>query len=255
MTISTQMNAMNQKPLKGQLAAIFNANTLVVMLDPTSQNTLATGDYVKLVSTTGANIIVDKAAATDNVLGVVIRTPKKQTFAAGDSLEIACDMSVVYLESYGSITRGDNLEYRPTGVTVQTNGGINPVSGVAFDNASGSGELIRVLVRTSPVPVGVAQTVQSLNGAAATVAIDPTKGGVCTIAPTVNATINAASTPAGMGLSLIITSDGNDEILTFGTGFKSAGTLNCGNTNAKMFAMKFVSDGSKFVEESRTTAL
>lgn len=255
MTISTQMNQMAQTPLKGQLAAIFNANTIPVMIDPAQSGTLYTGDFVKLVSATGKNILVQKAAATDSPFGVIIFTPKKQSYVAGDAVEVACDMSVVFLESAGVIDRGANVEFYPTGTKVLSTGGVNPICGIALDNATASGQLIRVLCRTSPVTGVFTSSVQALNGAAATVIIDPTAGGVCTIAPTVNATINAASTPAGMPLNLIVTSPGESAILTFGTGFKSAGTLNTGNTNAKVFQMAFTSDGTQFVEASRTAAL
>lgn len=255
MTIFTQMNQMAQTPLKAQLAAIFNANTLPVTIDPAQVGTLYAGDFVKLVNATGKNILVQKAAATDNSFGVIIFTPKKQSYVAGDAVEVACDMSVVFLESAGEIARGANVEFYPTGSKVLSTGGVNPVCGIALDNATAAGQLIRVLCRTSPVTGVFTSSVQALNGVAATVVIDPTKGGVCTIAPTVNATINAASTPAGMPLNLIVTSDGKEEILTFGTGFKSAGTLNCGNTNAKFFQVAFTSDGTQFVEQSRTNAL
>jgi len=255
MTISTQMNQMAQTPLKAQLAAIFNANTLPVMIDPAQVGTLYAGDFVKLVNATGKNILVQKAAATDSPFGVIIFTPKKQSYVAGDAVEVACDMSVVFLESAGVIARGANVEYTPTGTLVTSTGGVNPICGIALDNATAANQLIRVLVRTSPVTGVFTRSVQALNGKAATVIIDPTAGGVCTIAPTVNATINAASTPAGMPLNLIVTSNGKEEILTFGTGFKSAGTLNTGNTNAKVFQMSFVSDGTQFVEEGRTDAM
>jgi|GEM_PF-5330372 len=255
MTISTQMNQMAQTPLKAQLAAIFNANTLPVMIDPEQSGTLYAGDFVKLVNATGKNILVQKAAATDSPFGVIIFTPKKQSYVAGDAVEVACDMSVVFLESAGVIARGANVEFYPTGSKVLSTGGVNPVCGIALDNATAAGQLIRVLCRTSPVTGVFTSSVQALNGAAATVVIDPTEGGVCTIAPTLNATINAASTPAGMPLNLIVTSPGKSAILTFGTGFKTAGTLNTGNTNAKVFQLAFTSDGTQFVEQSRTTAL
>lgn len=255
MTISTQMNQMAQTPLKAQLAAIFNANTLPVMIDPEQSGTLYAGDFVKLVNATGKNILVQKAAATDSPFGVIIFTPKKQSYVAGDAVEVACDMSVVFLESAGVIARGANVEFYPTGSKVLSTGGVNPVCGIALDNATAAGQLIRVLCRTSPVTGVFTSSVQALNGAAATVVIDPKSGGTCTIAPTVNATINAASTPAGMPLNLIVTSPGKSAILTFGTGFKTAGTLNTGNTNAKVFQVAFTSDGAQFVEQSRTTAL
>ena len=255
MTISTQMNQMAQTPLKAQLAAIFNANTLPVMIDPEQSGTLYAGDFVKLVNATGKNILVQKAAATDSPFGVIIFTPKKQSYVAGDAVEVACDMSVVFLESAGVIARGANVEFYPTGSKVLSTGGVNPVCGIALDNATAAGQLIRVLCRTSPVTGVFTSSVQALNSAAATVIIDPTAGGTCTIEPTVNATINAASTPAGMPLNLIVTSPGKSAILTFGTGFKTAGTLNTGNTNAKVFQLAFTSDGTQFVEQSRTTAL
>lgn len=43
--------------------------------------------------------------------------------------------------------------------------------------------------------------------------------------------------------------------LTFGSGFRVTGTLATGTTNARTFAIRFVSDGQNLVEVGRTGAI
>jgi hypothetical protein len=43
--------------------------------------------------------------------------------------------------------------------------------------------------------------------------------------------------------------------MTFGTGFKSKGTLATGTVTAKTFAIEFISDGTNLIETGRTVAM
>ena len=56
--------------------------------------------------------------------------------------------------------------------------------------------------------------------------------------------------------SLVITTSGASSfVLTFGTAFKTTGTLATGTVTAKVFTINFVYDGTNFNEVSRTTAM
>lgn len=90
-----------------------------------------------------------------------------------------------------------------------------------------------------------------------TVALDSTLGNIFTLTPGEDETINVATVPAtGQRIIIrILTSGATSRTLTFGTNFKSTGTLATGVTTAKTFIIEFVSDGTNFNEISRTVAM
>lgn len=67
-------------------------------------------------------------------------------------------------------------------------------------------------------------------------------------------------TPSGPGkpderITLIVdTIDTNSRTLTFGTGFRSTGTLATGGSASRRFVLVFMSDGMTWTEQSRTAA-
>jgi hypothetical protein len=94
-------------------------------------------------------------------------------------------------------------------------------------------------------------------GAAVDIATVDATGGVIPYTPTQAATINSAATPlAGQELTFVVTTSGTSSFtITFGTNFKSTGTLATGTTSGKVFVLKFVSDGVNYNEVSRTAAM
>jgi len=119
---------------------------------------------------------------------------------------------------------------------------------VNWDDASLLGSSIASFKR-------IAQTVVPVTSAS-TIALDTTLGGIFTLTPAHTATINAASVIAGREIVLVITTSGTSSFtLTFGTNFKTTGTLATGTTSGKVFVIRFVSDGTNWNETSRTTAM
>lgn len=53
----------------------------------------------------------------------------------------------------------------------------------------------------------------------------------------------------------IVTSGTTSRTITFGTGFKTTGTLTTGTTSGRTFVISFVSDGTNMIEMSRTVAM
>lgn len=101
----------------------------------------------------------------------------------------------------------------------------------------------------------VAETVVAVT-AGATPAIDATKGGVFTLTPGEDETISISGGVNGESIALVVTSVGTtSRTLTFGTGFKTTGTLATGTTAAKTFVVRFLCVGGTFLETSRTTAM
>jgi hypothetical protein len=85
----------------------------------------------------------------------------------------------------------------------------------------------------------------------------PNFDGAVTITPTGACTFNASGGKAGARCSFVVTTSGTSSfVLTFGTNFKSVGTLATGTTTAKVFVVSFVcKDGTLWAETGRTAAM
>lgn len=69
-------------------------------------------------------------------------------------------------------------------------------------------------------------------------------------------TLTTTVPPAGSEACVIIQTSGTTtRTVTFGTGFASTGTLATGASNDRRFVVRFVSDGTRLLESSRTTAI
>lgn len=76
------------------------------------------------------------------------------------------------------------------------------------------------------------------------------------VTPTATATFTTTVAPAGSRASIIIVTSGTTSYtITFGTGFKTTGTLATGTTTARTFVIEFISDGTNMIEASRTVAM
>jgi hypothetical protein len=94
------------------------------------------------------------------------------------------------------------------------------------------------------------------NPAAGTTAMAFGSYNVVQVTPNATATYTTTVPAAGTRLSLIILTSGTTSYtITFGTGFKTTGTLTTGATSARYFVISFVSDGTSVIETSRTVAI
>lgn len=279
----------NNVPIKGDSARTVNFNVLPVMMDPASTNTIYPGDAVVLTVASGSQIFVDKATAVQEPFGFYLLDEKKAAKSANMSLEIACFGEMIWAEASGSISRGGNLEYVPdssensgvptNGPLMKTSAGVNPISGVAVDNAS-DGQLFRFIITQTQstytptfvggsinnTPIGAAtpntgnftslSTVVTALTPSATVSVDPTLGGVFTLVPAQAENINAASVINGTSIIFVITTSGTTTYnVTFNTNFKSTGVLATGAVSGKVFTIEFIGAGGVYNEVSRTTAM
>lgn len=92
----------------------------------------------------------------------------------------------------------------------------------------------------------------------ATVALGTAEGvATYTLTPGEDETINAAVVErAGREFVIVITTSGtSSRTLTFGTNFKSTGTLATGTSDSKVFVITFISNGTTWNEVSRTAAM
>jgi hypothetical protein len=76
------------------------------------------------------------------------------------------------------------------------------------------------------------------------------------VTPTGTATFTSTVPAAGIRSTImILTSGASSYTITFGTGFRTTGTLATGTTTARYFMLSFISDGTVLVETSRTAAM
>ena len=114
----------------------------------TPADTMAAGYPVALASTD--NGYVSKVAAGGSVsaswIGVVLTNPLKDSFAVGDKLEVALNQCIVMMTASASFNAGTVLECDPATAKVYTRSAGTAI-GVAMENASANGDLVRVLIK------------------------------------------------------------------------------------------------------------
>lgn len=156
--LSQAMNQFNQAPILGQVDQIPSANVVTVQIDPASTATsIQVGDVVKLVSGTSSTILVDKCSGpTDGpVYGVILYNERKNTYAAGDLVEVGLNTTFVFLKTSAAVTRGNKVTTTASTTTADptvaavTVPSTQYVTGLAVDSAAAANALIRVQVQAS----------------------------------------------------------------------------------------------------------
>lgn len=205
------------------------------------------------ISTVGSDYLIDFAnsAAGQNgvrILNNLFAGDNSQTAAvrllAGNNISIldnsltniprVLDEANPSFNAVAYIKEGNNIRWT-TGAGINTGAASYRVDGPIRSKLSAA------LATTNPVDIGT-----SLNA-----------GNAVSYTPTQDATINLASVPVGLQeFSLIITTSGVSSFtITFGTNFKTTGTLATGTVSGKVFVIKFVCNGTTCIEVSRTAAM
>lgn len=156
--LALNQNQFAQVPIIGQVTQLPNANVIPAQILPASPATVITaGTAVKLVTGAGAQIQVEICTSvTDGpVFGFICYNMRKNTYAPGDTVEIACVNSIMLMKASAAIARGANVSATPPGATddpvVTTSVATNFVAGQALDRATAASQLIRVMVNPQPV--------------------------------------------------------------------------------------------------------
>lgn len=93
-------------------------------------------------------------------------------------------------------------------------------------------------------------------GASGTVPMAPQAGiSVWTLTPTAAVTINGTGKRNALAFLIVTTSGTTSYTLTFGSNFKSTGTLSTGTVSGKVFVIAFIGDGTNLNEITRTPAM
>lgn len=136
------LNQFAQTPVVGQQDQTVNNNIKVVQIDPASESTkpLVAGQAFKLVDVAGEVPVVDVAAITDEIYGVAVHNMRRDTFAKGDYIELACAGSVLYLEASAAVARGAKVQNNPDTPAVATLvAGTNASIGIMLDKLTAAG--------------------------------------------------------------------------------------------------------------------
>jgi hypothetical protein len=140
-----EMNAFVPSNVLGQ--RISGSNVLSCeFYSATATDTITPGKFVKLSSTTKGNVskVVVTAAASDDMLGVVLSKPMKESFAVGDIIEVGLVTTIVPVMAGATITAGAALEHVPATGKVATKS-TGAKIGIALENGTAD-NLIRVML-------------------------------------------------------------------------------------------------------------
>mgnify|MGYP000863056597 FL=1 len=148
-------NQFGLTPVLGSLVQGLPSNVKSVRINPASTATIiVAGQAVKLSDVAGAEIMVDvvASATADAVYGVILFNPKKNTYVKGDLVEIACEGSVVWLETTAAIARGAKVATDYTGPTVATDTtSTHQITGVCLSKPTATGQLAAIEIKPSVV--------------------------------------------------------------------------------------------------------
>lgn len=163
MSFKTQnMNQFAQAPMLGAVDLIPTPNTVSAQILPTSEATaIQQGSAVKLVPTSttasGAILVDVQTGATDAMIfGVIPYNERKNLYSAGDFIE-AVRSGYMYMLTSAAVRRGYPVAIAaatgsadPT-VSEDTTSG-HYVAGIAIDEATASGQLIRISIAPAVNP-------------------------------------------------------------------------------------------------------
>lgn len=141
-------NQFNQTVVKGQADLGIQPSVITCVVEAAPGSDIIAGQCVKFKGVAGAApVIAGIGADTDNFFGVALYNLKGSSFGGSESLEVATDGSVVYMEAAGAITAGDEVMPVVTGAKVTAaSGSAKARIGIALDAAAADGDLIRVFI-------------------------------------------------------------------------------------------------------------
>lgn len=128
----------------------------------------------------------------------------------------------------------------------------------SFPSVTGTGSVVRSTNATIAAPTITNAVISQSNAvrAAGTLALAFGTNQFVQVTPNATGSFTTTVPVVGTLCTLIVLTSGTTSYtMTFGTGFKSTGTLATGTVTARRFVFQFVSDGTSLIEASRTVAI
>lgn len=88
--------------------------------------------------------VIKQAAVTDNIFGVVVFTPIKAQFVAGERVALARANDIIWMPAAGAITQGATLYFNAQNQVTATATAGNSIIGKAITSASAAGQYVQV---------------------------------------------------------------------------------------------------------------
>lgn len=147
-----QMNALAPDgEIKGRLDLAANLDSYAGVVDSTQDEPLVAGDPVAIVSGSKKLPHFVKASEGQVIMGFVKWTAKKNSYEAGDAIEVSYSNDVMYMEVGGAVNAGVALNITDIDdVYVGAAAGDGSVIGYSMESADAANQLIRVRI-TAPV--------------------------------------------------------------------------------------------------------
>lgn len=146
-TPALNVNQFSIVPVLGQLDLETQGTVVTGAVSNSQGAAIVAGQPVKVENSLGGVPKVLSLVAGDTPNAFAVRNLKDANFPANSRLELALDNSVMWMTSNAAINRWAPVEVDlSTPGNVGPAGGVNPVIGLAFDEANGTGQLIRVLI-------------------------------------------------------------------------------------------------------------
>ncbi|MEZ5691186.1 MAG: DUF2190 family protein [Rickettsiales bacterium] len=142
------INQFKQGMEQGVVTLLGGASNVIAGRVSVNQATpLVAGQPVMLEdSAGGVPSFVALSGNSDVPFGFVVKNTKDGNYKTGAAVEIAISGTFMYMTSGAAIARGAKIEVVSSANKVITNAGSNPVSGYCFDKATGSDQIVRVLI-------------------------------------------------------------------------------------------------------------
>lgn len=147
---SQNPNQFAQSEMLGQVALPYNTNTMAVTVAASQLTALVAGQGVKLVDNASPiPQVVAISADNDQVFGFINLNVKRNSWSAGDTVEVSSGDNVIWLQATGAIARGAQVTLDSSivgGVAQATGSSADRIVGYALDEAVVA-QLLRVKLK------------------------------------------------------------------------------------------------------------
>lgn len=146
MAIDLNQFAPNQ-PIAGLYVYQANLPQIHNAVISANQSTALTYGAVVTLDSSVSNAdapVIKQAAVTDDIFGVVVFTPVKAQFVAGERVALARANDIVWLPAAGAIAQGAVLYFNASNQVTSTATAGNSIIGKAITSAAAAGDYVQV---------------------------------------------------------------------------------------------------------------